>query len=78
MTNLVSNFKKKIPILNSDLKEVQFTKNISFDLRHPYNTLKVPKCQNLATVKKDNNNKHSKFDAKFVLQHPVRIDMIRT
>ena len=55
------------PTLKSDLKEVQFTQNYLFWLRHPYNTLKVPQISKLAVVKKHKNNKYSKFYAKFVI-----------
>ena len=53
------------PTLKSDLKEVQFTQNY-----HPYNTLKF---QNLAVVKKHNNNKYSKFNTEFIIWHPVKM-----
>jgi hypothetical protein len=39
---------------------------------------RCPKFQKLDAVKKDKNNKYSKFDTKFVIWRPSRNDMIGT
>ena len=61
-------------MLKSDLKEVQITL-----IRVPYSkeiiliTWRCPWLQNSATVKKDNNNKYSKFNTNFNIWRPVQM-----
>ena len=75
MTNLVSNFEYLFWFFfsrnqNQIWKNSNSLKIISFELRHPW---RCPKFQNLAVVKKHNNNKYSKFHTKFVIWHPVKM-----
>ena len=79
MTNLVLNFECLFsfffqPTLKSDLKEAQFNQNYLFWVKAPLWYLEVaPSLKTRSWLKKHNNNKYSKFNAKFVIWRTVKM-----